>query len=251
MSTYAPLPTGIASATRFRSVEPKPGEGEYDSEKTRMQVTVCRKPIGFLVESYWGYWHGEMLDGTAVNGDFGYGNKYTPVGALWRRAMVTGLLPDVPEPSTPGDFLRELAFSGQHGHRHTPASYIATSGYCSYYWSGETQRMDHPMWVKVAEVSARLRRFAHYRDEIKPQWAEVREIYYADNSTEVVEVNRHGDERQRMTAGPSGDACFYVVHFLGQLRSTRVPTKRLPRAHLPPADPCCHGAMALCPAGYP
>ena len=206
--TYQPLPNGIASATRFHSVPPKPGEGQYDSERTRFRVSVAHKPIGYLVEDYWGYWFGELMDGTEIRGDFGYGNKFRPTAALWRRAMEEGLLPDVPEPSTPADFLREIALSGQHGHQCTPASVHPTSSYCSYYWSGHTQRMDHPMWERVVKVSARLRAFRHYRDEVKPHWVQVGERHYADNSTAVIEQDRNGNERERVTCGPGGDVCF-------------------------------------------
>ena len=206
--SYQPLPHGIRSATRFQAQEPKPGEDEYSGEKTRLLVTVAHEPIGYLVEGYWGYWHGELMDGTEVRGDFGYGNKFRPTASLWRRAFEDGLLPEIPEPRTAADWLREIAFSGQHGHSHNPGSFRMSSGYCSFYWSGHTQAMDHEMWEQVAEVSARLHRFRHYRDEVKPQWTAVQDVFYGDNSEAVIERDRHGNERERMTAGPSGDLCF-------------------------------------------
>jgi hypothetical protein len=64
---------------------------------------------------------------------------------------------------------------------------------------------------QVAAMGAALSRYRailHHFREIEPEWTQVAQTNYADNSTEVREVNKYGATRTRMTVSPSGDACF-------------------------------------------
>lgn len=54
----------------------------------------------------------------------------------------------------------------------------------------------------------------HYWREVAPQWrpdtsvSPTGEVYYADNSVTVHEVDKDGNKRQRQTVPPHGDVCF-------------------------------------------
>src|SRR5690606_32632959 len=63
------------------------------------------------------------------------------------------------------------------------------------------------IWDDLYKLNERYERFRHYMKEIKPNWKVIDTIYYADNSITVVEQNKQGEKRRRMTVAPSGDAC--------------------------------------------
>lgn len=117
--------------------------------------------------------------------------------------------------------LVSLARKGQYGHSRTPKNFYMgdpdrlVAGkrdphtlYCEYYWSWAKFDMTYEQYQRVARLSCRYRRFVHYVTEVLPAWQPVREIHFADNSVEVVEVSRDGVERQRLVRAPGGDACF-------------------------------------------
>lgn len=60
----------------------------------------------------------------------------------------------------------------------------------------------------------RYAQIVHFLREVDPQWrpdtsvSETGKVYYADNSTELHEVNRYGGTRRRVLVAPHGDACF-------------------------------------------
>jgi hypothetical protein len=112
--------------------------------------------------------------------------------------------------------LIQFAAMGQDGRSCTARTFIVssardpTSDYCRYYWSLAHSYFGIPfdVWCEVATLSYRYRRFCRYVEETKPQWREMRKIFYADNSIEVVEASNDGRMRQRMVEAPHGDACF-------------------------------------------
>ncbi|WP_090739322.1 hypothetical protein [Paenibacillus sp. Mc5Re-14] len=61
---------------------------------------------------------------------------------------------------------------------------------------------------KVARLLLRYQRYCYYCKEILPQWREVDRINFADNSVEVVQINRYGEKRHVMVTAPHGDACY-------------------------------------------
>ena len=92
-----------------------------------------------------------------------------------------------------------------------PLSYVYISGdYSGFYWSRSSHRegATMEMWKKAAKLLKRYQRFVNYCEEIAPGWEIVETIHYADNSTAVVEVDKAGNRRNRMTSAPSGDRCF-------------------------------------------
>jgi hypothetical protein len=72
--------------------------------------------------------------------------------------------------------------------------------------------------AKAAAVRAQARytEIVRYLSEVEPEWRPDVEatgnaegiVNYADNSTEIHEINKYGKRRRRMTVAPHGDACF-------------------------------------------
>jgi hypothetical protein len=66
----------------------------------------------------------------------------------------------------------------------------------------------------MQRAAKRYKEIVHYLREVEPEWrpdtsvSATGEIHYADNSTELHEINKYGGKRHRMLAYPSGDACF-------------------------------------------
>lgn len=91
--------------------------------------------------------------------------------------------------------------------------------YCGFYWghlkhrlydvcgSHDWQVVKHTYW-RLARIYKRHRQLCHYVREVRPQWRDVGEIHYADNSVEMKQIDKDGNERQVMTVPPSGDRCF-------------------------------------------
>lgn len=127
-------------------------------------------------------------------------------GLLWRTSHAS-------VPIRRAAQLRFLVATVQEaGWYRTPESlYLSTGGF-SYYWScpahWKQDGFSQAQWDRLAALSARYRRFVHYVHEVSPRWREERRIEWADNSTDVVEINRHGHRRNRQLVGPGGDACF-------------------------------------------
>jgi hypothetical protein len=86
-----------------------------------------------------------------------------------------------------------------------------------YSGSGDWQGDHYFTPDQVAAMGRALSRYReilrHYR-EIEPEWrpdtsvSSTGEIYYADNSVELHEINKYGERRHRMVTAPSGDICF-------------------------------------------
>lgn len=62
-------------------------------------------------------------------------------------------------------------------------------------------------YEKIMKLLTRYQRFYTYVKETSPQWKKVREIYWADNSIEELQINKYGEERTIMIVAPHGDAC--------------------------------------------
>lgn len=127
-------------------------------------------------------------------------------GEVWRTSRLS-------VPATRAAQLRFLAATVQEaGWYRTPESLYLSAGGFSFYWScpahWKQRGFSQAQWDRLAALSARYRRFVHYVREVSPRWREERRIEWADNSTDVVEVNRHGHRRTRQLVGPGGDACF-------------------------------------------
>lgn len=127
-------------------------------------------------------------------------------GEVWRTSRLA-------VPATRAAQLRFLAATVQEaGWYRTPEGLYLSAGGFSYHWScpadWKQRGFSQAQWDRLAALSARYRRFVHYVREVAPQWREERRIAWADNSTDVVEVNRHGHRRTRQLVGPGGDACF-------------------------------------------
>lgn len=66
----------------------------------------------------------------------------------------------------------------------------------------------------MRRAQSRYRQIIHYLAEVEPEWRPDTTVSptgyrsYADNSTELHEINKYGRRRHRMTDPPSGDACF-------------------------------------------
>jgi len=193
-------------------------------------IAVAHQRVGQVVSSEWGYWHAVTLDGREIHGDFGYDGWRRALWALLSDVESRGALPATPAvPRTRAEWLRYLCSFQQHGQ-----STSATSAYLGHDMSGRLRDGMFPWPVlKAGEgyskpteqimqelratatkmkvltaFQARLRRFVHHVTEVSPGWKLVREVDYADNSTEVEEIARNGTLRRRMTTGPGGDACF-------------------------------------------
>lgn len=105
--------------------------------------------------------------------------------------------------------LRDLARWAQYGQPRTPANLHVGESYTSFYWDNHSRLIkDFETWQRVAALSERYKRFVYYCREIKPQWSEVKKVYYADNSVESVQVSNTGVRREVLVVGPSGDVCF-------------------------------------------
>lgn len=127
-------------------------------------------------------------------------------GQMWRTSRSA-------MPHTRAAQLRFLAATVQEaGWYRTPESLYVSGGGFSYHWScpvhWKGQGFSQAQWDHLAALSGRYRRFVRYVREVSPQWCEERRIEWADNSTDVVEVNRFGHRRTRQLVGPGGDACF-------------------------------------------
>jgi hypothetical protein len=110
--------------------------------------------------------------------------------------------------STLSKLLVTIARRGQYGHSRTPRTFYMGDGYCEYYWSSSNRDVTFEQWQKIAKLSKRYHRYVHYVEEVLPAWKTVENVYYADNSIEAVQRDRHGRTRQVMTKAPGGDACF-------------------------------------------
>ena len=104
--------------------------------------------------------------------------------------------------------IRDHARAGQYGHSRTPRNFYMGTSYCSFYWDNHGRFKSHKEWIAAATLLGRYQRFVQYMTEVLPEWKEVRKVLYMDNSTEVEEVDRHGNTRRRQTVAPSGDACY-------------------------------------------
>jgi hypothetical protein len=66
----------------------------------------------------------------------------------------------------------------------------------------------------MQRAAQRYREIIHYLREVEPEWrpdtsvSESGEIHYADNSTELHEINKYGQKRYRTLVAPHGDVCF-------------------------------------------
>lgn len=66
----------------------------------------------------------------------------------------------------------------------------------------------------MQRAAARYREIVTYLREVEPEWrpdtdvSPTGEIHYADNSTELHEINKYGGRRRRVLVAPGGDACF-------------------------------------------
>lgn len=193
-------------------------------------VAVTHQRVGKVVSSEWGYWHAVTLDGREIHGDFGYEGWRRALWALLTDVESQGLLPATPAvPHTRAEWLRYLRGFQQHGQPTSATGMYLGSDMAGRLRDGlfpwpvlkagegyskptelimqETRATAAKMAVLTA-FQARLRRFVHHVIEVSPGWKHVREIGYADNSTEVEEVARNGTMRRRMTVAPGGDACF-------------------------------------------
>ncbi len=206
-----------------RSHEPDGKGGVYDSsDVSRYEVSVCRKRVGAIVSSEWGYWRGELLDGAEVRGDYGYNGWSRAVWGLLQAATTRGdAFPegfDVP-PKGAAALLRAAAWGGQHGHVATPRS-LYVSAWCggdatrSVVRTLEGRGLDfraanEAAPAAVKELCELKHRYDRAHDFATRGWQHLRGHSYADNSDEVEEVNpRLPRLRRRMTRGPGGDACF-------------------------------------------
>lgn len=104
-------------------------------------------------------------------------------------------------------------YARSRGYRTARGVVIIDSG-CSHYWDASRcypLRPTREEWTRLARLSERYNRLCHYYHEVVPQWKVVDTVYYADNSTEVIEEAtagpKKGQRRQRMTCAPGGDAC--------------------------------------------
>jgi hypothetical protein len=135
---------------------------------------------------------------------------------------------------TMADRIRHMANGRVLGHaKRSPAEIYIVAGGCAFYhncpdeWKrrevGREEIAGYPgnwrlimaktnfgerEWDLLKAFSDRYRRFVHYVREVEPAWKYARTLYFADNSVEVEEVNKHGTTRRRMTLAPGGDACF-------------------------------------------
>lgn len=77
------------------------------------------------------------------------------------------------------------------------------------------QRIDTAFPFKVTaeclsamrKAHARYMAALHYWREVEPEWREGAPINYADNSTERIDRDKHGNTRRVMLRQPSGDVC--------------------------------------------
>ena len=120
------------------------------------------------------------------------------------------------------DHLRAAARAGQYGHACHPSHFYLSnrdmhqSDAGWVYWVRqdlcrpfENRDLTDDQVKRIATLSKRYRRLCVLAREVWPRWEYVKTLYFADNSTEVVERSaRDGSIRQRMTVAPSGDACF-------------------------------------------
>ena len=67
---------------------------------------------------------------------------------------------------------------------------------------------DAASFVRVAKLIERYQRYCHYCEEIEPEWKDVGLLHFADNSTEMEQVDKRGRKRRVMVTAPHGDACF-------------------------------------------
>lgn len=84
------------------------------------------------------------------------------------------------------------------------------NNYCAYHWSRARTLLHctHEEFTEAGKVLASYKaaKQAEEDDELWQPEGEPR--YYADNSVEQLEVNRHGKTRWVHLAPPSGDLCF-------------------------------------------
>jgi len=107
--------------------------------------------------------------------------------------------------------LKELARRGQYGHSRTPDDFYISPGGHSYYWSHSRDLgvTSQAMWDRLAELSARYRRFVNYCHEVMPGWKDTGNVRrWADNSVEKEQASSDRTTRWVMVDGPHGDVCF-------------------------------------------
>lgn len=107
----------------------------------------------------------------------------------------------VPYPKRPDDL---YLGSRDHDPGH---DYHLIDTFASYLITG-----DH--LAAMRRAARRYGEIVHHLREVEPQWRPDTSaspsgmVYYADNSTELHEINKYGKRRHRMIDPPSGDACF-------------------------------------------
>lgn len=85
---------------------------------------------------------------------------------------------------------------------------ILSDGYWGYRDSGAESYCDEATYSLLVKYWSRYSRFCHYIREVLPEWRDVEDTPYADNSVETVQINKYGQQRQVMKTAPHGDACY-------------------------------------------
>ena len=144
--------------------------------------------------------------------------------ACFHWAYDWGGVKNAPEP-TPKEILRAIAAKGWSGHRRTVACVTNLRLYAnvgSFALARPARVVDHGdgcrggygsiQMLNVARAErlvGRYQRFHSYMTETRHAWQFVRDVYYADNSTEREERSvLTGQVRRRQITAPSGDLCF-------------------------------------------
>jgi hypothetical protein len=111
-------------------------------------------------------------------------------------------------PRSVADLIRHIQEKGAFydaGHRR-PLRDVWTGQ--EYYWFHGKNHLTREEFKKMMALLKRYQKFCHYIKEIAPQWKKVDTIFYADNSTEEIQMDILGNTRKVMVVAPHGDACY-------------------------------------------
>jgi hypothetical protein len=107
--------------------------------------------------------------------------------------------------------LRWIADHDQRaGYRHTPASVTLPMEPHGAYWLAERTglALDPADLARIRVIQRRYRALLHHIREVAPGWHTVERIFWADNSVDRVEEDRHGNRRTVQETAPHGDRCY-------------------------------------------
>jgi hypothetical protein len=57
-------------------------------------------------------------------------------------------------------------------------------------------------------LKSRYKRYVHHVKEVAPEWETLKEVGFADNSREKIQINKYGLTRRIFLEMPHGDICF-------------------------------------------